>query len=371
MQIERTTARKPNALIESGHKYDVYETRVLLAALAYWEEDKKHDHIYRIPLKTLFPDSGDKYQRAKVAVRGVMSRVLDISTEPGRHTYINTFESADIFDGTGIMEIVFHKQVRPFLVEMKENGYTPLLLRYTLPIQSAYSVRIYELLRQYKDFQTHRRISLEELRLFLGIPEDTFHRPNDISERIIDRAQEHLRDNTDISFDYKPYKMGRKIGGWDFYITAQEGPQEGVVQLDLALEVVQKKKEPTIEDLLEDLYGKAAVEKWKEEGHTEKTFLEYFEYTKSKAKTNPKFYLQFALEKDSLGTVALSKAPKKQKAAIKKQAEIQTMAIEMAEIHITPMTEKEQEDWLNLLPKKLRRSMMGGGDDATEGSATM
>lgn len=83
-------------------------------------------------------------------------------------------------------------------------------------LTSIYAVRIYEMLMQWRKRQAVPEISLENLRLRLGISDDEYPRIYDFKKYVLDIAIKQINENTSIIADYEQQKEGRKITGFRF-----------------------------------------------------------------------------------------------------------------------------------------------------------
>lgn len=83
-------------------------------------------------------------------------------------------------------------------------------------LTSIYAIRIYEMLMQWRKRQAAPEISLEDLRLRLGISNDEYPRMHDFKKRVLDMALKQINENTSIIASYEQQKEGRKITGFCF-----------------------------------------------------------------------------------------------------------------------------------------------------------
>ncbi|MEM1136181.1 MAG: replication initiation protein, partial [Bacteroidota bacterium] len=81
---------------------------------------------------------------------------------------------------------------------------------------SQYSMRIYELLKQY-EFIGKRKIGVEKLRHMLML-ENKYESYNLFKRKVIEKARLDLDKNCDIGFTYQEFKTGRKITSIEFLI---------------------------------------------------------------------------------------------------------------------------------------------------------
>jgi len=82
-------------------------------------------------------------------------------------------------------------------------------------MKSNYSMRIYQLLKQYQKIG-YRNFNVEELRYLMKIP--TSYSYNHIKERVFVQAQKEMEEHSDITFKFEEIKTGRKITDIKFII---------------------------------------------------------------------------------------------------------------------------------------------------------
>jgi plasmid replication initiation protein len=140
----------------------------------------------------------------------------------------------------GTVTIEISKKLKPYLLQLKSN-FTQYELEYVLKLQSFYSIRIYELLKQYEKLE-QREIEIIRLKEILGIT-DKYKRYNALKDRVIEPAQQEIKIMTDIYFKYKEIKTGRKITAIKFYIYNNEKNQENKEHIKELITGNEKNKE--------------------------------------------------------------------------------------------------------------------------------
>ena len=101
-------------------------------------------------------------------------------------------------------------------MELKEK-FTSYQLENVVRLNSVYSIRIYELLKQYERIRK-RKLTLEELRYFLGIEKDKYKQYGHLKNKVLLVAQKEINKKTDIQFTFNEIKTGRKVTGFEFDI---------------------------------------------------------------------------------------------------------------------------------------------------------
>ena len=117
----------------------------------------------------------------------------------------------------GKLKVSVPVQMRPFLMELKRL-FTTYTIQNIKPLKSKYSIRIYELLAQYRNCDSNKRkIDIQELRNLLGCKKK-YPRFESFENRILEPAQKELKANCDIYFDYETKKTRNTITSVIFYI---------------------------------------------------------------------------------------------------------------------------------------------------------
>lgn len=144
---------------------------------------------------------------------------------------LNTFEHVK---ATNMITLKFHPAMKPFLLFLQEN-YTWFLVKYCLGLQSKYSIRIYQLMKQFQN-KGVRRIETTTLKKMLCIEKN--YRMNMFKRRVIDQAIQEINANTDLLLSYTEKKYGRSVKWFDFEIKPQtplDGKNKNIAQLEMPL----------------------------------------------------------------------------------------------------------------------------------------
>jgi plasmid replication initiation protein len=93
-------------------------------------------------------------------------------------------------------------------------------------LRSVYSIRIYELLKQYQRIGKIT-ITIDGLRSMLGIEPKEYHLYGDFKRFVILVAHKEINEKTDISFEFREKKLGRKVNEIEFIINRKETENKG------------------------------------------------------------------------------------------------------------------------------------------------
>ena len=219
--------RKANELVEARYKFDIWETRVFAKMLTMIKPDDKDFQLYHIHVGDLLKDfnlkdAGDNYYAVKQATKKMLSRVIEIQKETpeGLMWYaMPLIIGAKGFvepKGDNFISVQFHQELKPYLLELKER-YLQYDIRNLWGLSSVYSVRMYELLKQYEKIGK-RFFALDDLKMKLAIQPMEYEKYNHFKDKVILKAQVDLANCTDITFNIEEHKQGRKVAGLMFFI---------------------------------------------------------------------------------------------------------------------------------------------------------
>lgn len=122
--------------------------------------------------------------------------------------------------GEGAIEIIFTPAVVNEISRINgiENFFTKYTLNHIADLDSAYSVRLYELLNQWSEAKKTPLIELQTFRGQLGLSETEYIRMSDFKRRILDAAVKEVNKKTDLTISYEQVKKGRIITGFKFTV---------------------------------------------------------------------------------------------------------------------------------------------------------
>jgi len=201
----------------------------------------------------------------------------------------------------------FPPELRPYLLQLKATGrFTRYRIGNVMKMRSVYSIRLYELLKQYANTETKERtFELNELRNKLGVPDDKLVQYFNFKKFTIEVAKRELPKKTDISFTYKQIKQGRTVKWLRFTIkplkktfikngSGKEIDVTGIpIMLDIPEDILQHVPEQLRchHDILRDITDYL-------ESHGENYVLRSVAYTKYRNPVDFAAYLGTVLKKD-------------------------------------------------------------------------
>lgn len=215
-------AIKSNNLIEASYKLTLQEQRFLLTCISRLKafgvpaESQKTMVIYASDFYKNFPDVGRENAERELlkAVDRLWERTIIIRNQSTKREVRWLQEKAQYFNGEAKVEIVFADSVLPYLTQL-HGSFTSITVKNVSSLTSTYSIRIYELLIQKKDFKA-RLIPLDEFRVMLGL-DDKYPEFRALSQWVIKPALKELNDKSDLTVSFDTVKKGRKVIALHFH----------------------------------------------------------------------------------------------------------------------------------------------------------
>lgn len=150
------------------------------------------------------------YAEVKEITGGLVTKLIQIDDlERERTVQTAWLSEAEYKYGEGMVRVNVSPTLRGYLIGLKEQ-FTTYSLRIAVSLKSGYAIRIYELLMQYKTIGT-RVITIEDLRIYLGLKPEQYSKYSMFKKRTIGISQKEINSKSDIEFDFEEIKEGRKV----------------------------------------------------------------------------------------------------------------------------------------------------------------
>lgn len=263
-----------NSLIEAAYKIgSVGEQRLIRMLIAQIKQNDEDFKTYRISVAdfaTLFKiSSNNAYQLIDRVTESLVTRKLTMrSGKSWVHTSWLSFAKYE--EGSGYVELQFHKFLKPYLLQVQER-YKFYPLERIVSFKSGYSIRIFELLKvdEFKanpNGQFKKSFEYEELRRVLGIEDGEYGLFADFRVNVVQMAVKEINANPDIRIIHVDYpKTGRKVSHIVFHCEKAKQTQLIVDEPEPQLEEVQAAKEPPddVRELVALGIEEATAYKWR------------------------------------------------------------------------------------------------------------
>ena len=224
--MQKQLVTKDNSLIGASYSLGVVEQRLIFLAIIEAREQKtliEAGGLLRVYAqsyaKQFDVEKHTSYEAMKRAVEGLYEAGFAYSKLDERSGKIGHYKSRWVdkigyIDDLGCVELVFASDVIPLITRL-EARYTEYELKQVVGLQSEYSIRLYELVIQWRSVRKTNLISLLELREKLGLI-DEYKRIEAFKRRVLDLAVKQINEHTDITVEYEQHKQGRVITGFTF-----------------------------------------------------------------------------------------------------------------------------------------------------------
>lgn len=205
----RNIIKQDYHLVNAKYKLNTSEIKFILTALSQIDTDDKEFKEYEIKVSELEAklQSEQNETRLKQFAKRLMSKPLEVPTNDGWIIF-NWFSKIQYVKGQSKFIVRIDKDLKPYLLELKER-FVKYNLRYILPLTSNYSIRLYQLLKEYEKL-TRRTFTVVELQDLLQVP-NSLKRYDNFKRKVLQVAEKELIENCDFFFEFEEIKEGRKV----------------------------------------------------------------------------------------------------------------------------------------------------------------
>jgi plasmid replication initiation protein len=262
--------KKDNRLIEAKYKLSIHQQRVLFTLLEKIHSSDDDFMHYDIDIGDIAEKFGLEngkalYAQMQEAISDLVTKKITI--QEGSQTVVMAWLSyARYTKGQGIVEISFHKDLKPYLLQLK-NHFTQYQLSAVARFKSSYSIRFYELLKmnEYlgKGGQFYRKFTIKELREYMQLDDGLYENFKDLRIRVIEPAYKEINEFSDIHIvDIEYLKKGRAVS--DIRITAEPKNQMMIDVTEDEEETTEVKEDKTeaLQALIEFGISEETANKW-------------------------------------------------------------------------------------------------------------
>ncbi len=207
--LDRNYIHQDNLITNSRASYTRAEIDIILVILTQINKDDVDfkDYTFTIDeLRNRMDKTLTETTRLKDTAKKLMSRVLEVETSPNEWELFNWFSYFKYKEG--VITCRFDKALKPYLLQIKEQ-YTLANIKNMLPMDSAYSKRIYLLLMEYRRIG-HREFLVEDLQDILQVPK-SYKRYSQFNQKVLIPALEDINKFGEIVVEIEEIKRVRKV----------------------------------------------------------------------------------------------------------------------------------------------------------------
>ncbi|EOF5135589.1 replication initiation protein [Salmonella enterica] len=211
---------KSNTLIEASYKLTLQEQRFLLVCISRLKSGDNAPHpdeqkkmiITASEFYEAFPDMGREHaeRRLQEAIDRLWDRTIIIRNNDNskREKFRWIQYQAEYLKGEASVEIIFSDAIMPYLTQLK-GQFTRVFLKEVSRLSGTYSIRIYELLQQFRN-TGERTISLDDFRSILEL-EGKYVDFKVLNRDLIKPAIAELNEKSDLAVTVEMVKKGRSV----------------------------------------------------------------------------------------------------------------------------------------------------------------
>ena len=155
---------------------------------------------------------GKEYNEVVDAFYALKNKPIDFRT-PDEFSFGHVLNHADREHGDGNVYFSVHKFVWQVALDFSK-GFTLLDIGFAMQLKSAYSMRMYEMCKQWEK-KGFRSISMENFREEFGCKEK-YTKTSDLKIYVLRLAKKELDATSPVSFNYQFEKVGRKVANIHF-----------------------------------------------------------------------------------------------------------------------------------------------------------
>jgi plasmid replication initiation protein len=217
-----------NPLVEAHYKLGEIEQKLLRVLISMIKPHAQgfEKQYYRVSVKEFEKFIGRKDTRSLYKeIHRISSKLLltPISFWLSDKSKVKTTWIASIRhpERKGWFDFEFSSLLEAQLLTLKEQ-FTRYYLANISNLKGDYTIRIYELIKQYINSENRSRIiETDELKNIFGL-QSKYQFSSNLLRRIIFPSHREICIKTDITFKYRPVKEGRKIAAIEFYDIRQK-----------------------------------------------------------------------------------------------------------------------------------------------------
>lgn len=211
---------KANSLVEASYRLTSMEQKVILALASKINVNDGELKTYTLSIKEfcnlLGIKGNNQYTRLRQITLGLMRKAFQIRIAEKEVVQVSWLSYVKYREQEGMLEMQFAPFLKEYLIELKKS-FTSYTLSNVVRLKHAYSIRLYELLKQYEKIG-ERTFHIEDLLDKLGLAGTSYKTYGNLKSRVLNPAKKELNRETDIQIEFIEIKQGRKVVGVRFLI---------------------------------------------------------------------------------------------------------------------------------------------------------
>lgn len=362
--------KKSNDLIEARYRLTLGEQRLVLLLASQIRKDDKDFNYYEIKISDfaeMFGLKTDKslYEKVEKIAGDLLGKKLYLKNDGKSFEGTVWLSYVKYVSGSGTIKLRFDDCLKPYLLQLKHsiNGFTQYKLHTIMSFKSAYSIRLYELLKmevwkseKLKSTQFEKSFSLDEYRRILGVDKNAYPIFADFRKKVIDTTVLEISEQTELNISETKYiKTGRKITGITFIVKIRQTDEIKTLQREME-DPPKEQTHPIVERLISLGFAVETAKRYKTK-YGIKRIERNIAYTLAKqqegAVKDIPAYLNMAIKEDIGGGWDVAKTKSAEEKT--KQQTVSNQREKQAELaHLQKMAEMAGVPLETLLPKQFK-----------------
>ena len=251
---------KANELIQkSRFNLSLQQQKIILYLISQIDRNDKEFKLYSFSIQHFCKvcgidyTNGKNYIGLKEAIKEIAQKVLWVMLPNGKEATIRWIEKAYIDRNTGTIEIRLDEDMKPYLLQLKDN-FTQYELVWTLKFNSKYSIRLYELIKSihYHELDPYERTyDIDELKRLLDA--ETYKTYQHFKDRALQVAVDEINSTSDKLVSFVPIKDGRAVKKIQLHIESKDQGER--IKLRKAIEQDLGSNQVSMWEMLDELYN--------------------------------------------------------------------------------------------------------------------
>lgn len=233
---KNSIVRKKNSLImDSSYNLSLEEQRIIITLCSMVKSSDEDFKEYKFKVKEFLKIIGvkdqSKYTELPKITKGLMSKPFEIR-EGNKIIQLNWLCESVYLTNQGTVSLMFSPSLKPYLLRLGKL-YTSYKLENILELRSKYSIRIYEILKCNQFKNQELILEVDELKTMLGIGSKEYPNYGNLKQKVLNVTKKEIGEKTDIKFDFREIKTGRKITSVAFSMNKIKPIKKGNFEVEL------------------------------------------------------------------------------------------------------------------------------------------
>lgn len=220
---------KSNSLNECLQNLPYNELKTLLLGFVIYKENGENSHFVRIDAyrfaQVYEVDLSTAHLALKQCVEKLITRQFTFYKDNKNKVKTYWISGIEYVYGENAVIIALSPHVVTE-INKRDSNFTSYYLEQISPFKSVYSIRVFELMKQWKSAGKTPVIDISIFRLQLGILPTEYQRINNFKARVLDVAINEINEKSELNIDYIQIKKGRVVSGFQFTIKAKNKRKE-------------------------------------------------------------------------------------------------------------------------------------------------